>query len=392
MHQKILLVYDVSYPHIEGGGQRRMYEVARRLASEGHQVSWLCFKTWAGDLDELDINGIRYIGLPGFRGLYREDGSRRRAEPLEFFIALFRSRVLLKDYDIIWSGQWPMIHLVWWLFIPNQLGGARLVVDWWEIWGRTWFRYARLVGAVGYLLEKFLLRVISKKGDLVLISPSSFSSARALAPNGNLWLINNGIDFNAISKTIIVEDERFDISYVGRLKDHKRVDLLLDAVSILSKSFNVSLSVAIIGDGPEMTRLLQQAKDLNIDNKVIFYGALPSNNEVYSILKRSRLFVNPSTKEGGGSITLFEAFAAGLPVVAFKCKDGIDPELIGDLVCGRLCETVSAESLAACIYSLIIDSELLSTLHKGALLESKKYDWEMITNKYRELFNQRVST
>ena len=46
---KILLVYDVSYPHVEGGGQRRLYEIARRLAEEGHEISWLCFKTWSGD-------------------------------------------------------------------------------------------------------------------------------------------------------------------------------------------------------------------------------------------------------------------------------------------------------------------------------------------------------
>lgn len=386
---KMLLVYDVSYPHVEGGGQRRMYEVARRLSARGYIIDWICFKTWNEDADVVKFDGIRYLGLPGFRGLYRQDGSRRRVEPLEFLFSLMRSKIRLKDYDVVWSGQWPMLHLLWWILWPRLLGKSRLFVDWWEIWGDTWFRYAKLVGIIGYSLEKILIRIISKKGGVILVSPGAYNCARLMSPNGNLSLINNGIDLDAIARIKQGEVRKFDISYLGRLKDHKRVDLLISAVAILKEQYKMVLSVVIIGDGPELPRLVGLAKALNIINQIIFVGAISSNEEVYGFLKGSRIFVNPSIKEGGGSITLFEAFASGLPVVAFNCKDGIDSELIGDFTSGRLCEPVSARSLASCIHSLMINPVLLSSLQKGALNEAKKYDWDTIAGEYLNLFQQK---
>lgn len=386
MNKKILLVYDVSYPHVEGGGQRRMFEVARRLVDDGHQVTWICFRTWSEDSNEFKFEGIRYIGLEGFRGLYRDNGSRRRLEPIEFVIALYKSNINLKDYDVIWSGQWPILHLIWWLFNPRYLSGIRLVVDWWEVWGITWFQYAKIIGLIGYFIEKLLIKIISQRGSLILISPASYYLVKSMVPSGNVYLINNGIDASKITTSNPDSDQVSDISYVGRLKDHKRLDLLIDAIGILKISKNLLVSVAIIGDGPEMSNLKQQSIKLNVQDQIKFYGSIPSNETVYGILKSSKIFVNPSTKEGGGSITLFEAFASGLPVVAFKCKDGIDPELIGDGVCGLLREPICAESLADGIYSLLSNPDLLMRLSKRSYEESKKYDWHTIANEYKKVF------
>ena len=69
---KLLIVYDVSYPSIEGGGQRRFYEIASRLNfNYEFEVDWLCFKTWDSKIKSSNIN---YIGLPGFKGLYNRNG------------------------------------------------------------------------------------------------------------------------------------------------------------------------------------------------------------------------------------------------------------------------------------------------------------------------------
>lgn len=386
----ILMVYDVSYPHVEGGGQRRMFEVARRLSAAGHKIDWLCFKTWNEDSAEIDISGIRYIGLPGFRGLYREDGSRRRIEPVEFVFALLRSKVSFREYDLVWSGQWPMLHLVMWLLMPNALGRTKLVVDWWEIWGDTWFRYAKLIGSVGYAIEKYLIKAISQKGSLILISPSSYREAKSMAPNGSLVLINNGIDFDLIKGTPASKVGLYDISYIGRLKDHKRVDLLINAISILRKSHGVILTAIIIGDGPEINKLIQLVNDLDLIGQVTFTGAISSNVEVYSLLKSSRVFVNPSTKEGGGSITLFEAFAAGLPVLAFKCKDGIDPDLLGDFVSGIFVEPVTADALASCLHTLMNNHALLASLQQGASKASANFSWDAIADRYATHFSSIV--
>ena len=171
---KILLVYDVSYPSVEGGGQRRMYEVATRLTNAGHQVDWLCFKTWGED--ELDSR-INYRGLDGFRGLYNKSGSRRYFEPIEFLVQLWRAKVNYNDYDVIWSGQWPVLHLLIWSFIPSIR--KKLVVDWWEYWGSTWFDYSKALGIFGFFIEKVLVRRLSKYCILVGISQASVDEMKA---------------------------------------------------------------------------------------------------------------------------------------------------------------------------------------------------------------------
>ena len=113
---KILIVYDVSYPHVIGGGQRRLYEVATRLAKSGHEIDWVCFKTW-DKLNEAEHAGIKYIGISGFRGLYNKIGSRRKLEPIEFvfdakyalgpvkiklgLLKIYKLLLFLKDFNLI---------------------------------------------------------------------------------------------------------------------------------------------------------------------------------------------------------------------------------------------------------------------------------------------------
>jgi len=386
--KKLLLVYDVSYPHVEGGGQRRMYEVASRMKAQGYDVDWLCFQTWDGDPSFTDKSGIRYIGLPGYRGLYREDGSRRGREPVEFLMALLRSGFRFKDYDIIWSGQWPMLHLAWWMLFPSVLGRAKLVVDWWEIWGSTWFSYSRKFGLIGFLLEKFLIHRLPKAGTVVFIAPRAYVQARQMNPQGRLALIHNGIDLSAIKSALPDPDWASDIVYLGRLKDHKRVDLLLLALERLNIEHNCRVTACIVGDGPEMAALKEMTASLGLTGQVKFAGAVASNNTVYEILLSSKIFVNPSVKEGGGSITLFEAFACGLPVVAFDCKDGIDPLLVGDEVSGKLVKNVTAAALSEAINGLLVNPGRLEELRNGALSASLRHDWNAIAQDYEVQFNE----
>lgn len=278
-----------------------------------------------------------------------------------------------------------MLHLIWWLMWPRAIAGPKLVVDWWEIWGKTWLSYSKSVGPIGYFLEKILISKISKRGTLVLIAPTALRRAQEAAPNGKLVLIHNGIDLASFKPRPLGSPYRYDIAYVGRLKNHKRVDLLLDALHLLKEQSDIRLSAVIIGDGPESAALKEQARTLDLLGQVEFTGAISSNRQVHDILATAAVFVNPSTKEGGGSITLLEAYAAGLPAVAFECRDGIDPELIGDGACGVLVKTVSADGLSRALLGLFNDPERLEKLRQGALETARGYDWNRISEQYKGL-------
>lgn len=383
---KVLLVYDVSYPHVEGGGQRRLFEIASRLIESGHSVDWLCFKTWNTSENIVWKNGIRFIGLQGYKGLYRTDGGRRRLEPIEFLFALFRSNVVVSGYDIIWTGQWPILHLIWCLFIKLFFKKPVLLVDWWEIWGTTWFRYSWLAGPLGYVLENIFLRLVGLYGHLIFISPKSYNRGIDISKSSKVYLVNNGVDLSLAKSILSPAGKIFDISYLGRLKNHKRVDLLIEAVAIIRDKYSTVVSAIIIGDGPELPALTSQINQLNLCDQIKILDRVSSSIDAFRLIKSSKIFVNPSIKEGGGSISMLEGFSLGLPIVAFRCDDGIDPELVGDGHTGRLVDEVSADALACTIYSLISNPDECNKLSNGALIAAIKYDWDSIAAQYNNLF------
>lgn len=383
---KVLIVYDVSYPSIDGGGQRRLYEIASRLISSGEaEVDWVCFQTWKSEKENQQNSKIKYIGIPGFNGLYNKSGSRRILEPIEFLCALYKAKIDYTKYDVIWSGQWPILHLISWSFKRNIR--YKLVVDWWEFWGKTWFSYSKYVGWVGYLIERFILARITKFSKLVAISNTSQLEIKDLLKSSkNIQLIDNGIDSNLLNEISYKSNKIYDLGYLGRLKDHKRVDLLIKSIKWIEDNKGLKLNLVVIGDGPERNNLENLTYQLKINERIDFKGAISSNQKVYSILAKSKVFVNPSTKEGGGSITLFESFALGLPAIAFDCIDGIDPHLIGNNVRGLLVNEVSYQALGESISSLINNKSKLEKMSTMALSYSKKFDWDRIADMYINLF------
>lgn len=386
--KKILIIYDVSYPHINGGGQRRFWEVARRLLSQGFEIDWICFKTWPEESSVIENDGIRYIGLAGYKGLYRENGKRRIQEPIEFVVALARHKVDLKKYDVIWTGQWPLTHLIWWLFCQKFFLGSKLIIDWWEIWGSTWFSYSKSVGWIGFLMERLLLRSLVKRGRLVFISPQSFEQAKQLIQRDDISLIHNGIDFKLFEEPVVGPRD-IDLIYLGRLKEHKRVDLLLHAICYIRTRYGLALSLTVIGDGPEFQRLENLTQDLKISELVDFKGAIASNLEIVGYMRRAKLFVNPSIKEGGGSITLFEAYASGMPAVLFRCKDGVDPSLVVEGKTGTLVSKISLESLGEAIYKIMMDKENLNLMSVYSKDFSSQFDWDLIACQYKAIFDDK---
>jgi glycosyltransferase involved in cell wall biosynthesis len=131
--------------------------------------------------------------------------------------------------------------------------------------------------------------------------------------------------------------------------------------------------------------------ELRLDGSVAFLGAPEHEAEIFSVVKASRLFVNPSTKEGGGSITLLEANACGIPVIALQHPLGIDAALIHDGVNGWWVDDPGAGALAAKILEALGDEERLDRASAGAKAFAKRFDWSQIASQYEEVYNKVVT-
>lgn len=379
---RIALLYDCTYPHVPGGGQKRLYEVFRRLVEKGWSVDWYGMKSWAGNQDPI-VAGIHYIPVGPERPLYGPDGKRSIGQTLHYGRAIARIPALGR-YDVIHLGQWPYFH-----FFPSRffalLGGARVSADWWEVWGDHWLEYYGFKGLLGMALERVCARIPDR---IVAISEIGQQQLRGLGVDpGRLAVIHNGIDLDAI-RAAPPTTEKAEFVYLGRLQPHKNVNLLVEALAIL-KGRGRELRLSVVGDGPERDTLMTLAEARGIAGQIAWHGAIESDVEVYSLLRSARVFVHPSTKEGGGSITSLEANAAGLPVVAFAHPGGISSELIFAGRNGAWVQEVTAEALADGLARVLDDCDAATS--DMARSFAQDFDWSEMAARYDDILIELVS-
>lgn len=135
--------------------------------------------------------------------------------------------------------------------------------------------------------------------------------------------------------------EKFDavIGTVGRLEPRKNYPMLLEAMKrLLARHPRTTL--LMVGAGPEEEKLQQQARDLGINQHVVFAGY---RSDISDLLSLMSTFCLSSTTEGI-SMAILEAMAAGVPVVATQV--GGNPEIIPDHKYGLLVPSGDAAALA----------------------------------------------
>ena len=145
------------------------------------------------------------------------------------------------------------------------------------------------------------------------------------------------------------------IGAVGRLDPVKDLDTLVRAFAALRRE-HIALRLVLIGDGPERAGLEERARVLGVGPAVSFLGY---RSDVRRLLPAFDVYVNSSIHEGI-SLTLLEAMAAALPVVATSV--GGTPEVVVDDGTGLLVPPRSPVALAAAIGRLLADPDQRASL------------------------------
>ena len=146
------------------------------------------------------------------------------------------------------------------------------------------------------------------------------------------------------------------IVYCGRLVRVKRVDLLLDAFSMIA-SERPDWDLLIIGDGPLRDDLLARVHP-GLRERVVWTGFVNERHEINSLYLASDVFVLPSEYEPWGAVTS-EACAAGLAIVSSDVV-GSALELVSDGENGRLFRSGNAEALAEALRDVTSENQIES--------------------------------
>jgi sugar transferase (PEP-CTERM/EpsH1 system associated) len=164
-------------------------------------------------------------------------------------------------------------------------------------------------------------------------------------PPAKTLMIANGVDTERFRPGQDRADaDEFVIGTVGRIQDVKNHKGLVEAFALLRALLpQKRLRLVIVGDGPLFEPLKRQVQEAGLADAVWLPG---SRTDIAELMRGFDLFVLPSIAEGT-PVTILEAMASGLPVVASKV--GGIPEVVDEGATGLLVPPADARALAEAI-------------------------------------------
>lgn len=125
----------------------------------------------------------------------------------------------------------------------------------------------------------------------------------------------NQKDINSLKKKLGIKKKDFVVMTVSRLAKEKSVDRIINNHKELVKKYS-NMNLLIVGDGPDIDKLKDEAKSLGVSDSVIFTGKV-SLSDIPIYYQLGNVFVTASKSETQG-LTVVEAISSSLPVVAVK--------------------------------------------------------------------------
>jgi glycosyltransferase involved in cell wall biosynthesis len=180
-------------------------------------------------------------------------------------------------------------------------------------------------------------------------------------------------------------DEKVKLIFIGRLTPDKGWNFTIDALSHLGKMMDLKAVVIVIaGDGPMRDDIISQLEALGLE--IHFLGRVPPSM-VPSLLSNCDIHVTTSEKETRG-LTILEAFAAGIPVLAPN-KGGVI-ENIQDGSNGFLYNPGDQADFLQKLISLIQDKALRETMGQHGKEAVADYGWNHTIANLVEVWKRQI--
>jgi glycosyltransferase involved in cell wall biosynthesis len=339
---RVCLVYDCLFPHTVGGAERWYRGLAERLARDGHEVTYLTLRQWPRGTDP-GVAGVEVRVVGPRMQLYSGPGRRRVLPPLVFGAGVLWH--LLRHgrrYQIVHTCSFPYFSLLA-AGLMRPLRRYRLVVDWFEVWTREYWReyLGRAAGDAGWLVQRLCMRVPQ---HAFCFSRLHAARLRQEGLQGELTMLA-GVYDGPLELRPAREAEPL-VLFAGRHIPEKGVPAIPPAIARARQRLP-QLRAAILGDGPDRSEVMRLSSRLGLDGIVELPGFV-SSETVDDLMGRALCLLLPSRREGYGLVVI-EAAAHGTPSIVVAGLDNAAVELVTDGVNGVVAPSPSPDDLAAAI-------------------------------------------
>jgi glycosyltransferase involved in cell wall biosynthesis len=336
-----------------GGAEVHLHEIFKLVVKMGHEVTLVVHSFPNGKREEV-IDGIKIIRVGG-------KYSFKRA-----FKRFYLKHLASENFDLV-VDDISKIPMETPRYINKPIVGILH-----HIHGRT--LYKEIPGVMAYYIVRCEKNIPKHYGKtpIFTVSPSTQRELIELGqPKENTDLLYNAIDQDLFRNTNVEKSATPLLTYVGRIKKYKQVELIIDAIPKLKKMYP-DIELHIGGTGDNIDELKKRAEDKGVSDSVKFLGFL-SEAEKAELLGRAWVFVTMAMKEGWG-ITVIEANAMSTPVIGSNVPGLQDS--IRDGETGFLVEMTDNEKLVSKISELIKNTELRNQFSNNAKMWSENFTWE----------------
>lgn len=295
---------------------------------------------------------MRYVSLPRGFGLSTA-GAFLFARIVGHVRALQKSQPI----DLIHAhGALPCGHAA--MLLSSEVRVPYVV----SVHGLDAFSTEQVKGRAGQWCRRISQRVFRSSKRVICVSERVREQVlEGTGPSCRTSVVYNGVNPELFSPGSEEESNELRVLSVGNLIPIKGHELLIRAIGSLRTEF-LQLSLEIIGEGPERSRLSVLAHELGIGDYVHFQGR-QSRQAVANAMRRCTIFALPSRYEGLGCVYL-EAMSAGKPAIG--CRGQGIAEIIRQGINGFLVGPDNEKELVLALGMLLRDENLRRNLGRAA--------------------------
>jgi len=360
----ILMVGAKTFPPVIGGIETHVYEVSRRMAARGVDVTVL---VPSSDLTRTEdrIDGVRVVRVPAFRNRFLLKVSTIPSMLNE--MRKDRGR-LLHAHDAT-GGFAAAFASPDGGFVYTMHGLGFSSTD----WGFPFRQGIRLMQTLA----------VRKTRHLFCTDERTLEAVKALRTQAEV--LSNGVDPGIFSKGALerlsVHDRnRFTVLCVSRLTHVKGTRTLLAAIKRIPRELRSTMEFVLIGDGPLRGEALAVAAEVR---ELTLLGTI-DHASIAPFYAHADAFVLPSLSEGL-PIALLEAMASGLPCIASDVG-GIRTQIGPNAV--RMVPPGDDVALADAIIQLRQDEPgRLALAMTGMNCVQRQFNWDRVVDRLVEVYS-----
>jgi len=281
-------------PFYRGGYERRVWNFARELARQGHDV-----RIYTSCPRDETIDGVRFVRLVPRRAYFNRRGVRNGWADLLFALAVFKLLWKLKarELDVLDICATPFLHLPIAAFVM-WTKGIPAVLTCHEALLAGLLAYVRERGYEGNILGSLVVKILAlvyRLGTGLFTCRLAVSRRTAAALEKEGYPVRETVEFglepeafNPDSPAVSPPGKPGCFIFCGRLTPIKNVS---DIVAALTSPLFDEKSVRfdIVGQGSERFRLERAVQQAGLEKSVIFHGEV-SESVKRGLLARAEIF------------------------------------------------------------------------------------------------------